>query len=57
MSKCSFCGNVLERGTGKMFILKSNAIKFFCSRKCEKYWNMGRNPKKMKWTKVQEKEK
>lgn len=57
MTKCSFCGRVLEKGTGKMFVLKSNVVKYFDSKKCEKYWNMGRNPKKMKWTEFHGKEK
>lgn len=54
MVKCSFCGNRLEPGTGKMYALKSNVVKYFCSKKCERSWKMGRNPKKLKWTKVYE---
>ncbi len=57
MVNCSFCGKSLEKGTGKMFVLKSNVVKYFCSKKCDKYWNMGRNPKKMKWTEFHGKEK
>jgi large subunit ribosomal protein L24e len=57
MAKCSFCGNKLELGTGKMFVSTSNKIFYFCSKKCEKNWEMGRNPKKLKWTKSYEKEK
>jgi len=50
MVKCSFCGKKIEIGTGKMFVLKSGVVKYFCSNKCEKNWGMKRNPKKLKWT-------
>ena len=50
MVKCSFCGKKIEIGTGKMFVLKSGVVKYFCSNKCEKNWRMKRNPKKLKWT-------
>ncbi|OGI15815.1 50S ribosomal protein L24 [Candidatus Micrarchaeota archaeon RBG_16_49_10] len=50
MAKCSFCGNKLESGTGLMLALKSNRVLYFCRKKCEKNWRMGRNPKKLKWT-------
>lgn len=42
----------MKSGTGKMFVLKSGSIKYFCSRKCERNWEMGRDPKKTKWTKT-----
>ena len=50
MVKCSFCGHKLELGTGKMFVTTANKIFYFDSKRCEHYWNMGRNPKKFKWT-------
>ncbi|MDO8633979.1 MAG: 50S ribosomal protein L24e [archaeon] len=51
MAKCSFCGNELERGTGKIFVKKEGSISFFCSRKCEKNLHkLGRNPQKVRWT-------
>jgi len=49
--KCSFCGETIKPGTGKMLVLKSGVIKYFCSRKCERNWKLGRDPKKLKWTK------
>ncbi|MFH8080352.1 MAG: 50S ribosomal protein L24 [Candidatus Aenigmatarchaeota archaeon] len=49
MAKCSFCGKKLITGKGKMLVLNSNVIKYFCSRKCEKSWKMGRDPQKLKW--------
>jgi len=56
MYKCSFCGNKFS-GRGKMYVLTSNVVKYFCSKKCEKSWHMGKNPKKLKWTKVYREEK
>ena len=50
MPKCSFCGNKLPAGKGKMFVTNANRVYYFCSRKCERNWEMGRNPKKIKWT-------
>ena len=50
MAKCSFCGNVLLRGTGLMFVKKDGAVYFFCSHKCEKNMlDMGRSPQAKKW--------
>ncbi len=52
MVKCYFCGKKIAPGTGKMLVLKSGAIRYFCSRKCEKNYKMGRDPKKEKWTEI-----
>jgi large subunit ribosomal protein L24e len=52
LTKCSFCGGKISIGTGKMVVLKSGVIKYFCSRKCEKNYKMGRDPKKIKWTEI-----
>jgi large subunit ribosomal protein L24e len=50
---CSFCGNPIEPGTGKMFIKKDGTIYNFCSRRCQKYLvEFGKNPRKFKWTAV-----
>ena len=49
--KCSFCGKPIRKGTGKMFVKKSGEILYFCSSKCEKNYKLGREPKKLKWTK------
>ncbi|AHF80555.1 50S ribosomal protein L24e [Thermococcus paralvinellae] len=49
---CSYCGKEFEPGTGKMFIRNDGRVFFFCSSKCEKYFLMGRNPRKLKWTKA-----
>jgi len=36
MAKCTFCGIVLPRGTGKMYVQKDGKVLFFCTMKCEK---------------------
>ncbi len=49
---CSFCGNKIEPGTGKMFVRKDGTILFFDKSKCEKnYLKLGREPRKVRWTK------
>jgi len=55
--KCSFCGGKLNPGKGKMLVLKSGVLRYFCSKKCEKNWRMGRDSKKIKWTEIYRKEK
>src|SRR3972149_178784 len=42
---CSFCGNDIEPGTGKMFIRRDGTVHFFCSSKCERnLLDLGRVP-------------
>ena len=36
MAKCTFCGDTLEPGTGKMFVQVDGKILYFCKMKCEK---------------------
>ncbi|MEM0150812.1 MAG: 50S ribosomal protein L24e [Thermoplasmata archaeon] len=49
---CSFCGNEIEPGTGKMYVKKDGSILYFCSSKCQKNMlKLGRNPKNVRWTK------
>jgi len=48
--KCSFCGNPIEPGTGKMFVRNDGSIYFFCSSKCECNTSLGRTASKIKWT-------
>lgn len=40
-----------------MFVKNDGSIYYWCSKKCEKNFLMGRNPKKMKWTKPKKKRK
>jgi large subunit ribosomal protein L24e len=49
MAKCSFCGAQIVQGRGIIFVENSGRILNFCSSKCRKNRNMGREPKKLKW--------
>ena len=51
MVKCTFCGNTLERGTGKMYVQKDAKLLYFCSSKCEKnLLKLRRKPITIKWS-------
>lgn len=51
MVKCTFCGNVLKQGTGKMYVKKDGKIFYFCTNKCEKNTlKLKRKPLKVRWT-------
>ncbi len=48
---CSFCGNEIEPGTGKMFIRKDGTVYVFCSSKCQlNMLKLGRVPRWTPWT-------
>ncbi len=48
---CSFCGNEIEPGTGKMFIRKDGTVFLFCSHKCQaNMLKLGRVPRRTPWT-------
>src|SRR5256714_14118516 len=48
---CSFCGNEIEPGTGKMFIRKDGTVFLFCSHKCQSNMlHLGRPPRWTPWT-------
>jgi large subunit ribosomal protein L24e len=49
MPRCSFCGEEIRKGYGLMFVKNDGKILWFCSGKCRKSYNMGRNPKKLGW--------
>ncbi len=52
MVTCNFCGEVLNPGTGKMYVKKDGKIFYFCSNKCEKNTlKLKRKPRTTKWTK------
>lgn len=52
MPRCSFCGETLVRGTGKMFVHTDGRIAYYCSSKCEKNMlKLRRNPNVTRWTK------
>lgn len=33
---CSYCGETIEKGTGKLYAKKTGKIFYFCTMKCEK---------------------
>ncbi len=35
--KCSYCQNEIEKGTGIMYVRKTGAIKYYCSKRCMKF--------------------
>lgn len=47
---CSFCGERMEPGTGKMYVKKDGQIFFYCSTKCQKNQKLGRVPRRVRWT-------
>src|SRR6266702_6472498 len=48
---CSFCGNEIETGTGKMFIRKDGTVCLFCSHTCQaNMLKLGRVPRGTPWT-------
>lgn len=49
---CSFCGNMIEPGTGMMFVKKDGTIFYFCSTKCHNNHKLGRVPRRIQWTKA-----
>jgi len=51
MVKCTFCGDVLKPGTGKMYVKTDAKIFYFCSNKCEKNMlKLKRKPYNIKWS-------
>ncbi len=49
--RCSFCGRVIQPGTGMIYVKTDGTILRFCSSKCRKNMlKLGRDPKKIKWT-------
>lgn len=47
---CSFCGDKIEPGTGKMYVRKDGTIFYFCSSKCQNNYCLGRVPRRVEWT-------
>jgi len=49
MPACSFCKNNYEFPNGTTVVQKDSSVKYFCSSKCRKNFEMGRLNKKVKW--------
>ncbi len=48
---CSFCGEPIEPGTGKIYVKKDGTVYTFCTNKCKKNRiDIGRVPRRTKWT-------
>jgi ribosomal protein L24E len=43
MPECEYCGDELEKTSGKMLVRNSGNKLFFCSGKCETNWANDRN--------------
>jgi large subunit ribosomal protein L24e len=49
--KCSFCGQDLPIGGGKLYAKREGTVFYFCSNKCEKNMiALGRKPVNTRWT-------
>ena len=55
--KCSFCGDGLQEGRGKMFVKVSGQVLYFCNSKCQSNWGKKRQGKHTRWTKRFQEEK
>jgi len=52
MVKCTFCGEILKPGTGKMYVKADAKILYFCNSKCEKNMlKLKRKPYNVRWSK------
>jgi large subunit ribosomal protein L24e len=49
--KCSFCGNEIPKGRGKMLVRNSGQLLYFCGSKCQKNQALNRDGKRVRWTK------
>lgn len=51
MAKCSFCGKLMNPGTGKMYVKKDGKVLYFCASKCEiNMITLDRKALTTKWT-------
>jgi len=58
MVRCSFTGDEIAPGTGKMYVRKDGKILYFKDRRAEKnFIKLGRNPRTQKYTRAARDEK
>jgi large subunit ribosomal protein L24e len=58
LTKCSFCGETVNKGTGKLYVKSDGSVFLFCSGKCEaNLLKLKREPSKTRWTDSWEKKK
>lgn len=48
--QCSYCQAEIAAATGVTMFRKDGSALHYCSRRCERYAEMKRNPRKLKWT-------
>jgi large subunit ribosomal protein L24e len=48
--ECDYCGTEIEAGTGTMFVHVDGTTVHYCSAKCEKNADLGREPRDQEWT-------
>ncbi|MFC6733100.1 50S ribosomal protein L24e [Haladaptatus sp. DYSN1] len=47
---CDYCGDDIEPGTGTMFVFTDGRTVNYCSSKCEKNAELGRESRNLRWT-------
>ncbi|MCK5659807.1 MAG: 50S ribosomal protein L24e [Methanosarcinales archaeon] len=48
--KCTFCGTLMEEGTGAMLVKRDGSIAYYCSSKCKNNVKLGRVARRVEWT-------
>lgn len=54
MVKCSYCGRQAKQSKLRIFVEISGRILNFCSSKCRRNYNLGRDAKKVGWVRKEE---
>ena len=52
--ECDYCGTDIEPGTGTMFVRSNGSTIHYCSSKCEKNANLGREARDLEWATEEE---
>ncbi|MEF8885534.1 MAG: 50S ribosomal protein L24e, partial [Haloarculaceae archaeon] len=52
--ECDYCGTDIEPGTGTMFVRSNGSTIHYCSSKCEKNANLGREARDLEWAEEDE---
>ncbi|GAB3684448.1 hypothetical protein GCM10028857_13450 [Salinarchaeum chitinilyticum] len=53
---CDYCGDEIPPGTGTMLVRTDGATIHYCSSKCEKNADLGREPRDLEWIQDEEAE-
>ncbi|MFB6302088.1 MAG: 50S ribosomal protein L24e [Haloferacaceae archaeon] len=48
--RCDYCESNIEPGTGTMFVRVDGTVIHYCSSKCEKNADLGREARDLEWT-------